>query len=423
MERRQQAQKSVNLEATLIGRRTVPKGCRVINVSQQGMSLQCEPDGRLLTFNNGDSVDIYLSAHHADGHNKFTIPAIVSHVDENTVDVVFHCTDAELAGLIESYRTSEAHKLEAAIGHRKKSPQVTENIPVSAHEAETTINRADQTMKEKSRSPMYKILLLGLLASTVSLALYVYNAELNIRLVALEKITSTHSDVLTEMQPHVFTSSLQDGKYASLNARLKALSDAFRVMENKLTLLTPQQGAEDLTVPEIESTIVPATNAPRNLVTDEVSTALVADTQAATMVVTDQQTLTLNNETAAIADRPESKDAVPDIQSDPVPVIERPVPVVSESVPDKKVITSEAEDGGPWIINLISSRDRGYVSRYADKAQAKGILAEINSAEVKGREYWRLQIKGFQTMAEAKSVSEPIKEKLGLKDVWIFKRK
>ena len=137
MERQQQAQKSVNLEATLIGRRTVPKGCRVLNVSQQGISLQCDPDGRLLTFNNGDSVDIYLSAHHADGHNKFTIPAIVSHVDENTVDVVFHCTDAELAGLIDSYRTSEAHKLEASIGHRKKSPQVTKDIPAPAHEAGT----------------------------------------------------------------------------------------------------------------------------------------------------------------------------------------------------------------------------------------------------------------------------------------------
>jgi len=263
-----------------------------------------------------------------------------------------------------------------------------------------------------------------LLASTVGLALYVYNAELNIRLVALEKVISTHSDVLTEMQPHVFTSSLQDGKYASLNARLKALSDAFRVMENKLALLTSQQGAEDLTVPEIESEAVPAANTEsEEPATDELSTTVVADTQAATKVVTDQQTLTVSNETVANVDRAESKDAAPDIQSDPVPVIERPVPVVSESVPDKKVITSEPEDGGPWVINLISSRDRGYVSRYADKAQARGILAEISNAEVKGREYWRLQIKGFQTMAEAKSFSEPIKEKLGLKDVWIFKRK
>jgi len=77
MVRQQHAQKSVNFEATLIGKRTVPKGCHVLNVSQQGMSLQCEPDGRLLTFNKGDSVVIYLLARNTDGHNKFSIPAIV----------------------------------------------------------------------------------------------------------------------------------------------------------------------------------------------------------------------------------------------------------------------------------------------------------------------------------------------------------
>ena len=422
MESRQQAQKSVNLEATLIGRRTVPKGCRVLNVSQQGMSLQCEPDGRLLTFNKGDSVVIYLLARNADGHNKFTIPAIVSRVDENTVDVVFHCTNVKLAGLIESYRASEAHELEALIGHRNKSAQVAENIPDSAHEAGAAINRSDQTMKERSRSPIYKTLLLLLLASTVCLAFYVYHTELNIRFGELEKITGAHSDVLAEMQPHVFTSSLQEGRYASLNARLKALNDAFRVMENKFALLTSQQEAEDLAVSEIESATVQATNTgPEEPATEEVPTTMVADTQAATMAVTDHQTLTtVSNETVAIA---ESPDAVPDIQSDAVSVIERPVPVVSEPVPDKKVITNGPEDGGPWVINLISSRDRGYVSRFADRAQAKGISVEINNAEVKGREYWRLQIKDFQTMAEAKSFSEPIKEKLGLKDVWIFKRK
>jgi hypothetical protein len=422
MEHRQQAQKSVNLEATLIGRRTVPKGCRVLNVSQQGMSLQCEPDGRLLTFNNGDSVDIHLSAHHADGHNKFTIPAIVSHVDENTVDVVFHCTDAELAGLIESYRTSEAHKLEASIGHRKKSPQVAENSPVSTQKEEATINQAARPMKERSRRPMFEILLFVLLASTVSLAFYVYNKELNIRLGELEKIISTHSDVLTEMQPHIFTSSLQDGKYASLNARFKAMGDAFRVMEGKLLLLTAQQETDDLTVPEIESATVKTVDTEtKEPVTDKVSTTVMAETQAAPKAVTSQQTHTASNKTVATADRSESPAVIPDIQPDPV--IERPVPVVNKSVPDNKVITSGPEDGGPWVINLISSRDRGYVSRYADGAQAKGIQAEVTNAEVKGREYWRLQIKGFQTMAEAKSFSEPIKEKLGLKDVWIFKRK
>jgi hypothetical protein len=148
---------------------------------------------------------------------------------------------------------------------------------------------------------------------------------------------------------------------------------------------------------------------PAEPVTEEVSTTVAADTPAATMAV--------SNETAAIADRPESPDAVPDIQPDPVAVVEEPVPAVSEPV------TSEPEDGGPWVINLISSRERAYVTRYAARAQAKGISTEIINAEVKGREYWRLQVTGFKTMDEAKYFSEPIKEELGIKDVWIFKRK
>ena len=370
MERRQHAQKSVNSEATLIGKRTVPKGCHVLNVSQQGMSLQCEPDGRLLTFNKGDSVVIYLLARNTDGHKRFSTPAIVSNVDENTVDVVFHSTNVRLAVLIDSYRASGAHELEVLIGHRKESAQVTENIPDSAHEARTAIYRPDQAVKETRRSPIYKTLLLLLLAATVCLVFYVYHTELNFRFGKLERIA----------------------------------------------LLNSRQMEEGPVVPGSESAAVPVASAePAEPVTEEVSTTVAADTPAATMAV--------SNETAALADRPESPDAVPGIQPDPVAVAEEPVPAVSEPVADKKPVTSEPEDGGPWVINLISSRERAYVTRYAARAQAKGISTEIINAEVKGREYWRLQVTGFKTMAEAKYFAEPIKEELGLRDVWIFKRK
>jgi len=416
MERRQHAQKSVNFEATLIGKRTVPKGCHVLNVSQQGMSLQCEPDGRLLTFNKGDSVVIYLLARNTDGHNKFSIPAVVSNVNENTVDVVFHSTNVRLAVLIDSYRASGAHELEVLIGHRKESAQVTENIPDSANDARAAIDRPDQAVKETRRTPIYKTLLLLLLAATVCLAFYVYHTELNFRFGELEKITRAHSDVLAELQPHVSSSRVQDAKYGSLDARLTDLKDAYRVMDKRIALLNSRQKGEGPAVAGSESATVQVASAePAEPVTEEVSTTVAADTPAATMAV--------SNETAAIADRPESPDAEPDIQPDPVAVAEEPVSAVSEPVADKKPVTSEPEDGGPWVINLISSREKAYVTRYAARAQAKGISTEIINAEVKGREYWRLQVTGFKTMDEAKYFSEPIKEELGIKDVWIFKRK
>jgi hypothetical protein len=42
---------------------------------------------------------------------------------------------------------------------------------------------------------------------------------------------------------------------------------------------------------------------------------------------------------------------------------------------------------------------------------------------VKGKEYWRLQVIGFENATEAKKYAIPIKKKLGIKDVWIFQQK
>jgi len=49
------------------------------------------------------------------------------------------------------------------------------------------------------------------------------------------------------------------------------------------------------------------------------------------------------------------------------------------------------------------------------------IAVEIHSAEVKGRTYWRLQVTGFPTVRAAKAAAVPVKEKLGIDDVWIVR--
>ena len=227
------------LNALLIGKRTVPGGCRVLHVSQQGMSLQCDPDGRLLTFSSGDSVDIYLSVQHANGHNKFTIPAIVSHVDESTIDLVFHCTDPELAGLIESYLTSESHNLEASIDHRQAGGNENRIKPVAANEGFSYNERFDTTASQSSRS-FYAGLLILFFTSLVFLGAYYYVSSINTRLNALETVTRSHSNELAEVQTQAFSSRLQDGRYASLNARMKALTDAFQSFEKRITEALPR---------------------------------------------------------------------------------------------------------------------------------------------------------------------------------------
>ena len=56
-----------------------------------------------------------------------------------------------------------------------------------------------------------------------------------------------------------------------------------------------------------------------------------------------------------------------------------------------------ASSNGPWVINLISSPDKAYVERFSRKSGAANQNAELNSATVNGRQYWRLQIAGFES--------------------------
>ena len=470
--------KTPKLNALLMGKRTVPSGCRVLNVSQQGMSLQCNPDGRLLTFISGDTVDIYLSVQHTNGHNKFTIPAIVICVDESTIDVVFHCTDPELAGLIESYRNSELHNLEASIDHRQTSRKESTVKPVAVNESISYNTHPDEPANPGNRS-FYSGLFTLFITSLVLLGAYYYVSSINKRLNTLETVTRSHTDELAdaEVQTQVFSSRLQDGRYTSLNARMKALTDDFQSFEKRITrtlsqdpLIISAAAPELLKKPGIipREAREPATNIPKPQVKPEAKAAaapvpvkkapkatlppveqmpaitaeeqVVAkpdiistqkypaiDTQAtAPGATTAAQTATKlvssnrpsqgtsektdTRKTAAIKQEPAKRPAL-------APSAARPA-----TTPTRTTDKPAAAHTGPWVINLISSTDKAYVEQAMSDVRSKGIDVVIKSATVKGKQYWRLQAPGFESMAAAKSAAEPIKAQLNIKDVWIFKR-
>jgi cell division septation protein DedD len=77
---------------------------------------------------------------------------------------------------------------------------------------------------------------------------------------------------------------------------------------------------------------------------------------------------------------------------------------------------------GPWVINLVSIPHKIDAERYMEKAQSRGVAAGLYQVTVKGTDYWRVQVSGFSSAAEAKSEAKQIKEKLGLKDVWVAKQ-
>ncbi len=460
--------KTPRLNALLIGKRTVPSGCRVLNVSQQGISLQCDPDGRLLTFSNGDSVDIYLSVEHANGQNKFTIPAIVSHVDENTIDVVFHCTDTELAGLIDSYRTSESHSLKASIDHRRISKDESTIKPAAVYDSVSYNERTDSTVGQDSRS-FYAGLLVLFITSLVLLGAYYYVSSINKRLDILETVTRSHADELTEVQTQVFSSRLQDGRYASLNARMKALTDAFQSFEKRVTQAPPREPlAITATAPEaVNEAVVTSREVQEQTVTPrEAQTPAVVTTQAkadpgqaaapppapvekATAAITDKPVIeepgtpSLQKYPAIMASpveqtaatphqstpKTETRATKPDIPAgsdtkymptiNPQPAAVSAAPSMVTPVLAKEVVTA---DSGPWIINLLSSPDKAYVNNAMLKARSRGFDVVVTGARVKGKQYWRLQMPGFESMAAAKKAAEPVKEQMKIKDVWILKR-
>jgi len=486
--------KTPKLNALLIGKRTVPSGCRVLNVSQQGMSLQCDADGRLLTFSSGDSVDIYLSVEHANGQNKFTIPAIVSHVDENTIDVVFHCTDTELAGLIESYRTSEAHNLEASIDYRRVSRNESTVKPVTANDSLGYHEQPDNSTRQNSRS-FYSGLLILFVSSLVLLGAYYYVSSINKRLNTLETVTRSHTDELAEVQAQVFSSRLQDGRYASLNARMKALTDAFQSFEKRVAQALPREPLviaasepEQASTPNVASqqiqkqTVTPRVAQKPAIDTSKAQTEPdkeVAAPLPSSTKKTAAETTTTEKVPAFIADGQGIDESVtPSLQKYPIivsrtveptvsarpqtgsntetpaEITDKPVqtkskhtptttpkqqpaaspdtpetapPVVAVSASPAMATPSQATEtttahSGPWVINLLSSPDKRYVDKAKAEAQSSGIAVVATRAMVKGKQYWRLQVPGFESMAAAKKAAEPIKEQMKIKEVWIFKR-
>ena len=79
-------------------------------------------------------------------------------------------------------------------------------------------------------------------------------------------------------------------------------------------------------------------------------------------------------------------------------------------------------DDGPWVINLVSLYDQAAADRFTKKAHAQGIRADTRQVSVNGQQVWRIQVSGFSTRDEASAYSNESRAKLGLNNVWIFKK-
>jgi SPOR domain/PilZ domain len=422
MERRRQPRTPVNINALLIGEKTVPRGCRVINVSQQGMLLYCEADGRLSTFNDGDIVDIHLTVMHQGEQKKLTIPSYVRHVADNSVDVEFHHPDPILMEMIEAYRVSDQHRLEATLGHNHSVPEAPPRVGSTVSTPPLQGAPAVQTRSSAFR-PFYLGLLGLLFTLCVAAGGYLYTASIDHRISTLESLSRKQASELKELQNHMFSATLQEGRYASLNARITALGDAFAHLEDKLALLLPAIGTAATGKPAPSArTGTPAAARPAivPVVAEPARSASGLAGQPAKM--------------PARPVPPRQPEHGPTASGSPPATTERqaatsaaPAPAVTGTANGQirapgAARPAETASKGPWTINLLSSANKSDVDRLADLAAKAGIQTTTARAEVKGRNYWRLQVTGFPSLGEAKRNAEPVRKALGIDEVWIFKK-
>ena len=205
MQRVRHARTPVHLNAVLIGEKTVPKGCKVRNVSKQGLLLQCDADGRVLTFRDGDHVDIHVLFHRPDGTKYHTVAANVRHVDANGIGVEFCQPDSELVKLIESYRVDDTRSLEATITHRRKPPAPQRSSSVVAMPAPVSSAQARQHRPADDTNGR-RLFYIGLLSLVVAVIIftagYLRTVDLVSRVSRLEALISAHDSALTGFQSH-----------------------------------------------------------------------------------------------------------------------------------------------------------------------------------------------------------------------------
>jgi PilZ domain/SPOR domain len=383
MEQVRHARIPVHLNAVLIGEKTVPKGCKVRNVSNQGLLLQCDADGRIQTFRDGDHVDIHLLFQRPDGTKYLTISASVRHVEANGIGVQFSQPDMELIRLIESYRIDENQSLEATISHRRKvpghsGPATVVNHPASGSSAST--ERRKPTEDANGRRFYYFGLLLLVVAVSIITADYLRAFGLGSRVAALESLVGAH-----------------DAEFARFQSRLTAYDTAGDVADEYRAPVN-SDGSVSTPGPEVSPVAMLQENALASPTTTE--TEGISGTEESD----GSPSAGLSSEEAATA-----------------AMIVEPAGMPDQDAASVYVDSQDAGKRGPWVINLLSSPKKSDADRFADKARKQGIQVEQGTIRLKGREFYRVQLTGFLTETQAEESARPVKDKLGLKNVWIFK--
>ena len=400
MERRNHARVAVNLKAALLDDQAMPVGCRVRDVSKGGMLLQHEHYDKATTFHEGDEVEVRLSVRQADERKLIPLTMTVRRVKENAIGVEFLQPQSKLLTLVEPYRLDKEETQEMAANQAQvKNAAASTASPLSAstsarasrrrHAIQRARAQFAETMKttdgpvaEKEQTAVEqppggnfftgkddrRLFYIGLASLVTAVGILLLDigvrTRLENRMSALESVVDRQVNALTILRTRLTPAETRTTELSELNARVDTLTTSFTALETRIMQDTSQATASTAT-----------------------ATASTADTLSS-------EPQPANNETAAEA----SAKQVAQTQ------------------------TQSIVHDGPWVVNLVSLYDQAAADRFTEKAHAQGIRADTSQVSVNGQQVWRIQVSGFSTRDEASAYSNESKSKLGLNNVWIFKK-
>lgn len=247
----------------------------------------------------------------------------------------------------------------------------------------------------------------------------------------INKRLGTLENEIAEARTWAIPASLLEGKYTSLNVRVRALSEALTGIEARLATQVQQETLAHPPVanePRMAGNVDLSYGAPAAGIEQPASSRIANSTKDAGMASRSEE------ETPGAAPLPadlqpgDADERSADIATPEKDSTVKKPPTGSGGVvvtPDMATDTEPAHEEsktGRWVINLLSDPNSVLAGRFALKARNRGIPVEQQHAEVKGRMVWRVQITGFATAKEARAHAREVKEKLHLKEVWIFRQ-
>ena len=92
------------------------------------------------------------------------------------------------------------------------------------------------------------------------------------------------------------------------------------------------------------------------------------------------------------------------------------------AAPEPQALPAPVAGDGPWVLNVGSHADQASAESEAQRLREAGYAATVNPAEVKGRRWYRVQLRDLGSADEARALARLFKDKFGYKDAWIIKQ-